>query len=170
VTDLEVDELYRAASAKRAMAAGFRVVAAIGIGMFISAVSVFAGGAFVCLAMFVSTAVAIAFGFEFVRNMRPKMLFVVGQVTESGWALGADGGGAGEVGARLVAEPRLSLSVEEAFFRGNAGPREVTTVENPFVVLHPKWMSRITKGERVVLVCLPASTDPVHFKALPVRV
>ncbi|MFO0595033.1 MAG: hypothetical protein U0228_07005 [Myxococcaceae bacterium] len=164
MTDLEVDELYRAASAKRAMAAGFRVVAAIGIGMFISAVSVFAGGAFVCLAMFVSTAVAIAFGFEFVRNMRPKMLFVVGQVTESGWALATEGL------TRVSAEPRLSLSVEEAFFRGNAGPREVTTVENPFVVLHPKWMSRIAKGERVVLVCLPASTDPVHFKALPVRV
>jgi hypothetical protein len=106
--------------------------------------------------------VAVAFVRESRKDLGGALLFVVGRVTEADWVKSSDGGGTGDPGTRLLMVPRVSVEVEQCFeFDAGNVQKDREDVERPFVVEQPKWLRRVVKGQRVIFVCLPSSTEPV---------
>jgi hypothetical protein len=168
-SEADIATLFQEGAAKRRGMALFRVgLVGLVCAVFV-AVGVGVGGAFMCISSLVSGAVAVAFILEAFRNLSGPMLFVVGRVTQSGWVTDSDRGGPGDGAAtvRVVKVPRVTLEVEECFERTPDGKRtERPDVPRPFVIELPQWLERLKVEQRVVLVCLPASTDPVHWRVL----
>lgn len=168
LSETDVAALFNEGLSKRRGMAFFRVGVVCTICLVFMGIGLAVGGAFLCISWFVAGAVALAFIFEAFRNLGGSMLFVVGRVTESGWVSDTDGGGPGDGAAvRIVRVPRVKVDVEELFVRAPNGQRsDDPAVPRPFVIELPQWLERLKTDQRVVLVCLPASTDPVHWRVL----
>ncbi|MFT3712495.1 MAG: hypothetical protein QM817_33020 [Archangium sp.] len=161
LSEADLATLFQEGRAKRRGMALFRVgivwaVCAVFIGIGIAV-----GGAFLCISVFTTGAVAVAFLLDAVRNLGGSMLFVIGRVTHSGWVTDGDGDGG------LAKVPRVTVDVEECFVRTTAGTRtDLPGAPRLFVIEMPQWLERLKADQRVVLVCLPSSTDPVHWRVL----
>lgn len=167
LSEAEVAALFAEGLSKRRGMAFFRVGVVCTICLVFMGIGLAVGGAFLCISWFVAGAVALAFIFEAFRNLGGSMLFVVGRVTESGWVTDSDGGPGDGAALRMMRVPRVKVDVEELFVRAPNGQRsDDPAVPRPFVIEMPQWLERVKVDQRVALVCLPSSTDPVHWKIL----
>jgi len=163
MTSHEAKALYGKASSKRNATSLFRVAGALGACGFVGLAAIAVGGWFAVVGLLVASVVAFAFVRESRKDLGGALVLVVGQVTESGWVQRGDSGGISDTAARLVMVPRVSLEVEECFEFDAANVRkDRDDLQRPFVVEQPKWLKRVSKGQRVVFVCLPSSTEPVE--------